>query len=63
MFKKCKHEWKILSEITTESHMEQQTRLLGSAPKYPMSWAFEKKLIQILTCSKCGKLKRFVTNI
>lgn len=65
MFKRCNHKWKILSETTTESKIEQLGRL-GVKVKIGKEHdgsAMEKKFIQIVTCSECGKLKRFVERI
>ena len=69
----CKHDWEILSEIKTESKIEQMLRLAGEAP-YPrnnldpasvlvLEPVLGKQLIQIVTCKKCGKLTRWVTQI
>lgn len=60
----CKHKWTILSETTTESLAEKAakhnlTPRAGTVNPY----AFSKKLIQIVSCSKCGKLKKFVEDI
>ncbi len=64
----CKHEWSILSETTTKSKFEHVMQVAsdsgtssGSIP-YQMCNA-DRKLIQIVSCSKCGKLKRFVTEV
>lgn len=63
----CKHEWKILSEKTTESKMEHFAKITN---KYqPPSFMEQyndmttRKHICIVTCTKCGKLKRFVEEI
>lgn len=63
----CKHQWKILSETKTESQAEHFVRLFGECPK-PRdtygSWELSKrKLIQVVSCEKCGKIKQFVTEI
>lgn len=61
----CKHNWKILSEVKTESRLEQlrkadcnEINLRGSM----LAEFTTKKLIQIVVCDNCGKLKRFVTD-
>lgn len=63
----CKHQWKIISENKTESQAEQFVRLMGKCPKpqdtYTSYELSKRKLIQIVSCEKCGKLKRFVTEI
>lgn len=56
----CKHEWKVLSETTTESQMELAVRLGAVKLKNPSSY---RQHIQIVTCSKCGKLKRFTETL
>ncbi|UUW39906.1 hypothetical protein VP14_219 [Vibrio phage VPMCC14] len=67
MFSSCKHKWEVLQDITTESHSELHTRVtgriltpdnIGSARKL-----FSRKHITILSCSECGKIKRYVENI
>ena len=58
----CKHDWKVLSETKTESQLEQIKRL-GLQVTKGGSLACERKLIQIITCQKCGQLKRFETDI
>lgn len=62
----CKHEWKILSETTTESRAEAAGRVNGHIPRpldrHDLDPLYGKKLIQILTC-KCGAIKKFVTEI
>ena len=63
----CKHEWKVLSETTTESQAEQFARLSGYFIKPKNSGQLElltaRKHICVVTCTKCGKLKRFVEGI
>ena len=64
----CKHKWQILSETVTESDFEHTIKIL-KAPGVSkmkigeMETSSERKLIQIVSCIKCGKLKRFVTTI
>ena len=53
------HEWEVLSETTTESKVEQVKRL-GLEITHGCFRDCEKKHITILTCKKCGKLKRFM---
>lgn len=63
----CKHNWKVLSEITTESLAEKVYKMTGQTGTSNtiggMLEVHSKKLIQIVTCTKCGKLKRFVEKI
>ncbi len=63
----CKHKWKMLSEKTTESQFEHS---MNTAYKYSNAIKLphqlcdaERKVIQILSCEKCGKLKKFVETI
>lgn len=64
----CKHQWRLLSETVTESQLEHAMRasnnLLGPAT-YNAIAAFgsNRKHIQVFSCDKCGKLKRFVEDI
>jgi len=64
----CKHKWEILSETVTkskyESSMEASAILSVSNIKLPHQLCdADRKHIQVFTCSKCGKLRRFVENI
>jgi len=63
----CKHDWKILSEMTTDSQMDKLNKKFEYCPvrfhKWDVSSLFAKQLIQLVTCTKCGKLKKLVTNI
>lgn len=64
----CKHDWKILSEKTTQSQFEHalsqiQKAATGSITVPRQMCDASRKFIQIVTCTKCGKLKRFVENI
>ena len=60
----CKHNWKVLSETTTESKIEHAGKIGARFnTKGGADWALERKHIQILTCEKCGKLERFVEEI
>ena len=65
----CKHEWKILSETVTKSRYEdslQVSKDVGVIGKFNIPHQLccaDRKHIQVFTCDKCGKLKRFVENI
>lgn len=70
IFKKilCSHEWVKLSEIVTESSLECTMKVFSTPRLEEISLpgnAFnsDKKVIQVFTCSKCGKLKRFVEKV
>ena len=63
----CKHEWKLLTETVTKSKFE-----IAIAPFIdrvtkidipPRMCDASRKHIQVFTCEKCGKLKRFVEEI
>lgn len=56
----CIHHWEILSEKVMESQIECLYRL-GFAVKRGGSDMATRDLIQILTCRKCGGLKKYVT--
>ncbi len=65
----CKHDWKLLSNITTESIFEMTIRNLKDADRNTgrqIPWQLcdgGRKHIQTLNCIKCGKIKRFVEQI
>lgn len=63
----CKHQWKILSEKTTKSRFELAIEAIrGNTRETDLPHQFcdtSRKFIQIVTCLKCGKLKRFVEEI
>ena len=65
----CKHKWDLLSETTTKSKYQHTLELnssVGIVGKARIPWQLcdaERKVIQVFTCSKCGKLKRFVEKI
>lgn len=58
----CKHDWVILSEETTKSALEVLKDCGKSINNYCLELT-ERKVIQVVTCKKCGKLKRYVTCI
>ena len=58
----CKHQWKILSETTTNSVAERAKKIGATFSGGNMAM-FEQKLIQIVVCDDCGKLKRYVESI
>jgi len=64
----CKHKWRLLSEKINISQfelaMEQiKTSFEGEIKIPPQMCNADRKHIQVFTCEKCGKLKRFVTKI
>lgn len=66
----CNHEWKVLSSTVTESKFEIAMKTIReSSPNntnttipHQMCCA-DRVFVEIVTCDKCGKLKRFVENI
>jgi hypothetical protein len=63
----CKHKWTIMSETVTKSKFECAISTINIAEgkttvPHQMCCA-DRKFIQIVSCEKCGKLKRFVENI
>ena len=59
---KCKHEWKLLSETVTKSGFEVAASFNNfMIPTSENSTA--RKHIQVFTCTKCGKLKRFLEDL
>ena len=64
----CKHEWLKLSETVTKSQLESSLEALSSFATGdiripPQLCNVDRKLIQIFNCSKCGKIKKYTTNI
>jgi hypothetical protein len=65
----CKHKWFIVSEITTESKFQIACNVMGVSDKTPnfsiphYMCDTDRKLIQIVSCEKCGTLKKFVEDI
>ena len=64
----CKHNWKVLSETVTKSTFEIAVNALNklslSDCKIPHQLCKDsRKHIVILSCSKCGKLSKQVTEI
>lgn len=63
---RCKHDWKLLSEQTTESHFEHAMRLSKGCREINIPSQMcraDRKLIQLVTCTSCGAIKKFVTEI
>jgi len=58
----CKHKWLTLSETITKSKIE-HAKEIGLIVTKGHSFDLERKHIQVLSCEKCGKLKRFVEEI
>lgn len=65
----CNHDWKVLSETTTKSAFEvametaKESNVVG---KTTIPWQMcntDRKYIVVCSCSKCGKIKKFVENV
>ncbi len=59
----CKHEWEVLSEVTTKSIVEVLIEKGMKEFENIGHREMTRTNIAIVTCKKCGKLKRFVTEI
>ena len=61
---RCRHDWKVLSKETTKSALEKLAER-GISPNDGRVGAgtlmqlTKHAVIQILTCTKCGKLKKY----
>ena len=58
----CKHNWKILSETRTDSIAERAIKN-GMHISRCTSHYLKQTLVQIVTCEKCGKIKRYVSEV
>ena len=64
----CRHKWEVLSTEVTQSKFESSVLAVSGVGKETVNLPHQlcdadRKHIQIVTCSKCGKLKRFVEEI
>lgn len=65
----CKHDWEVLSAEVTKSKFESSLEALkaagaDSALDIPHQLCgADRKHIQLVSCKRCGKLKRFVERI
>lgn len=62
----CKHDWKLISEITTKSAFELATENLATMAHVKLPWQLcnaDRKVIQLVTCPKCGAIKKFTETI
>ncbi len=59
---KCNHEWEVINEMVSKSPVEREPRL-ESIEGPDARDMFLRTVIQIVTCKKCGKLKRYVTKV
>lgn len=58
---RCNHKWEI-DYVTTESKLEQLRKVGYEVHKCKERFT-NKKHITTMTCSSCGKVKRYVENI
>ena len=58
----CNHKWSLLSETVTKCKAELLVSI-GCTNVKNLHDPVDRKFIQIVTCDKCGKLKRFVEGI
>lgn len=54
----CKHQWKVLSTEYTKSMLEHMKEADFHPPKVN-KFSVQRQFIQLVSCEKCGKLKRF----
>lgn len=58
----CKHNWKLLKETMTPSRLA-LAKDLGVTSVKNLDCALDRKYIQVFTCPKCGKFKRFIEKL
>ncbi len=59
----CSHKWTVLCEKTTESKVE-HLKKMGYTERGDVDHSIMgRKFINILSCDKCGKIKKLVTEI
>lgn len=61
----CKHEWKILSDQIVKNTMKDRVTAKNHAPGHMLDFieTLKDTHIQVISCNKCGKLKRYVTKV
>lgn len=63
----CKHQWQIIADTVTKRRFEIVNSAMTGTKKLKVSHdadsMLRRKHIQLLHCTKCGKLKRYVENI
>lgn len=63
MFLFCRHKWNKVSDLITESSIEVISKALpGAETPYELAGTNRKHIV-ILTCDKCGKVNKIVTNL
>lgn len=58
----CKHEWKVLSEVTTKSKFSELAGVTRMK-SVDIEELTARKHILTVTCEKCGDIKQFVNEI
>ena len=63
----CKHDWKVLSDVTMESSLEAAYRCIKAANVIPLVHTALRDAnatqVTICSCNKCGKIKKFKTQV
>lgn len=64
----CKHDWVVIDKTVSESPIEYIDRTscpenLEHRNRTVPYWMFSKTVITICRCSRCGRIKKFVTKI
>lgn len=55
----CKHKWDVLDKTVLPSPVEQTHSIKGATTLPP--WVFQKTLVVLCQCPKCGTIRKFVT--
>jgi len=58
----CKHDYNVISEITTKSPIE-VAKENGMSITKGNGYLFDRKHIVILKCAKCNKIQRYVEEL
>lgn len=59
----CRHHWSVLIDHKDDSFVERLAKLSYEADGARGRSLFTATRTQILSCTKCGKIKRYVTEI
>lgn len=63
-FKRCLHNWEVITDKVTESTFEMSLRCTEGVGKIPHQLCQDdRKHILILKCTKCGKLDKTITTL
>ena len=55
----CKHDWKTIEKVETPSAFEQMAKCGLKSLKSLSSDGFDRKALIILSCVKCGQIKKY----